>query len=203
MSAARQETQELVVQGRRLQRIGQQGLGSGVVIEQGYDRGVLVAQQKLHQPVLEGLKARCITKDVAKLHVFAGGQGFEHRPLRKQLLLNLLDPSEDFHARVGIIAGQMTDGGAQFMNDQLEPQLRGLMLNDEQHLIVVSGVAQGFLCVENTVQLEVLAVIQATVQIRPNRRFQYAFVVLGGHGVHLANLLRRSRRSVTSRAAQV
>ena len=52
------------------------------------------------------------------------------------------------------------DGGAQLVQHQLHPQLAGLVLDDEQHLVVVGR--ERLLRAEDGVELQVVAVAHAT-----------------------------------------
>jgi hypothetical protein len=75
---------------------------------------------------------------VAKLDVLARRQGLEHGPLVEQLLLDQLDPGQDLQAGPRIVRLELRNRGAQFVDDQLEPELRGLVLDDEQQLVVMN-----------------------------------------------------------------
>jgi len=50
----------------------------------------------------------------------------------------------------------MRDRGLQFMQHQLHPQLRGLVLHDEEHLVVVGR--ERLLGVQDGIELQVVAI---------------------------------------------
>jgi hypothetical protein len=41
------------------------------------------------------------------------------------------------------VGGEVVAGGAQLVQEELQPQLGGLVLDDEQQLVVVDGVLRG------------------------------------------------------------
>ena len=74
---------------------------------------------------------------VAELHVLGRRERLQHRPLLEQLALDLLHAREDLEAgreRVGL---HVRDRRGELVDHQLHPQLGGLVLDDEQHLVVV------------------------------------------------------------------
>ena len=82
----------------------------------------------------------------------------------------------------------VADGGLQFVDDQLHPQLRGLVLDDEQHLVVVRRVAERVLCIEHTVQVAVVG--DLVLQVGCDLALEIALVAFVlGHGS-------RPRRSI-------
>ena len=115
--------------------------------------------------VLQRLEARRRAEHVAEFQVVAGRQRLQHRPLLGQLLLDLLDAREDLLARVELVALQVRDRRAQFVDHQLHPQLGRLVLDDEQHFVVVRRVRQRLLRRQQRVQLQVAAVAQAIAQV--------------------------------------
>ena len=69
------------------------------------------------------------------------------------------------------------------MQHQLQPQLGGLVLDDEQHLVVMRRHAQGVLGAEDLVQRQVLAVGQAPGEVAAHPGLERSgVVVVGGHG---------------------
>ena len=73
--------------------------------------------------------------------------------MRDELRLDVLHPGEDLEGGLQLVAPHERDGGAQLVEDELEPQLTGLVLDDEQHLVVVRGVAERRLRRQQLVQL--------------------------------------------------
>ena len=146
--------------------------------EQAREVAVLVAEQELDAAILERLEARRRPEHVAKLHVFAWRERLQHRPLVEQLLLDHFHPGQDLQARRGVVCGEVRDRRLEFVDDQLEPQLRGLVLDDEQHLVVVRRVAQRMLGVQHPVQAQVALVIEPTAEVG-----FYAFLEIAAIGV--------------------
>ena len=83
-------------------------------------------------------------------------EGLEHRPLLEQLALHLLDPRQDLEAGRQAVGLDVRDRRGQLVEQKLHPELRGLVLDDEQHLVVVRRARS--LRREQPRQLEVAAV---------------------------------------------
>jgi hypothetical protein len=62
-----------------------------------------------------------------------------------------------------LVARHVADGGAQLVQHQLHPQLAGLVLHDEQHLVVRGR--QRLLRAEDGVQLQVVAVAHVGAEV--------------------------------------
>ena len=62
------------------------------------------------------------------------GQRLEHRPLLEELALHLLHPGEDLEARDEQVGLHVLDRRGELVDHELHPQLRGLVLDDEEHL---------------------------------------------------------------------
>ena len=138
---ARQEPQELVVEGRRLQQLRQHAARGRLGVEHLQHGGVLVAQDELDRPVLVRLEARRVAERAAELRVLARGQRGQHRPLLGQRALDVLHPGQAFQRRGEVVVAQVRPGAAELVQHQLEPQLARLVLDDEQQLVVVLRVA--------------------------------------------------------------
>ena len=80
---------------------------------------------------------------VAEPHVFRRRQRFQHRPLLGQLPQHLLAARADLLAGPDLVALQVRDRRAQLVDHQLHPQLGDLVLDDEQHLVVVRRLDSG------------------------------------------------------------
>ena len=63
----------------------------------------------------------------------------------EQLALDLLDAREDLQARAKVVALQVHDRRAQLVHEQLHPQFGSLMLNDEQHFVVMRRITERLL----------------------------------------------------------
>ncbi len=126
---------------------------------------VLVAEHELDQSMLQRLEPARRPEHMAELAIFVGRQGGQHRPLRDQLRLDVLDAREDLEGRLQVVAAHVRDGRAQLVEDELEPQLAGLVLDDEEHLVVVRRVAQGHLRGEELVELQIAPVRHAVLEV--------------------------------------
>jgi len=144
--------------------------------------GVLFAGQEFDQAVLQRLEARSRAKQVAEFQVFARRERFQHAPLLEQLALHHLHAREDLLHRPELVALEVGDRRTQFMDHQLQPKLRDLVLDDEQHLVVVHGPADRLLRGEQEVQAQVTAVALALRQVRDHAFFDRALV--GKIGIH-------------------
>jgi hypothetical protein len=119
---------------------------------------------------------------VPEFEVLARRQRLQHRPLLEQLALDLLHARQDLETRVEIVGGQVPDRGRELVDDELHPQLRRLVLDDEQHLVVVHRLRQRVLRREQAREVEVAAVGEAIVQVRVDTGFQRALVGVGHVG---------------------
>ena len=126
-------------------------------------------------------KPRRGAEHVAELHVLARRQRGQHAPLLEQLALDLLDAREALLGRAEIVGGQAREHLLELVDDQPHPQLGGLVLDDEQQLVVVLGLAQRMLGVEQLVQVEIARVGQAAAEIAGDARFDVAAVLVGTH----------------------
>ena len=96
------------------------------------------------------------TEFVAKLRILDRGQRGQHGPLFEQLALDVLDPGQPLQRRWQVVGGDEGSGRTQLVNEQLEPQLGHLVLDDEQHLVVVSR--HRVLGAEQMVQIQVASI---------------------------------------------
>jgi len=102
-------------------------------------RGVLVADQELDHAVLPGLKAGGLPQQSAKLGIFARCHGAKDVPGRVELLEDARYPRQCLEGRLQIVRGNQPAGGIELVNRKLHPQLRRLVLNDKQHLVMGAG----------------------------------------------------------------
>ena len=70
----------------------------------------------------------------------------------------------------------MADGRVQLVQHQLDPELRGLVLDDEQHLVVVRRLAHGLLGGEQRVEAQITRIGLPALEVRLDALFQLAFV---------------------------
>ena len=101
--------------------------------------GVLVAHRKFDAAVLPTLKAAGLRQIRADSTVLGGCHGGQHIPGVHQLLHDAADAGELLE-RIGQLVGRnILHGRLQLVQHQLHPQFAGLVLHDEQHLVVVGG----------------------------------------------------------------
>ena len=153
-----EEREELVVDGGFLIEGRQQRVHLGVVIEHLEHLGVLVAEDELDRPVLPRLEARRALQVGPELRVLAGSEGGEHAPLLDQRVLDVLDAGQALQRGVELVGAQQVADRTQLVQHQLEPQLRRLVLDDEEQLVVPGRIAQRLLGRQDEVEPEVVAV---------------------------------------------
>ena len=120
---------------------------------------VLVAEHELQQPVLHRLETGRFAEDTAEFGVFRRRQRIEHLPLTEQLVLHLTDPVQALdRPRQGIVAEE-DYRAVELVEQKLHPQLRDLMLDDEQQLVGVRRIAKRFLRRQQLAELEVGRVV--------------------------------------------
>ena len=115
--------------------------------------------------------------------VLGRGHRGQHVPRVHQLLHDLADPAEHLERRLQLVVGDVGHGGAQLVQHQLHPQLAGLVLHDEQQLVVVRR--QRMLRAQHLVEVQVVAVVHvvAEVEVGPE-----------GGGVRMRSMARRVSR---------
>jgi len=119
---------------------------------------VLVAEQELDGAELERLQARGRPERVAEFGILRGRERLQHRPLFEQLALDLLHARQDLEAGAEPVGAHMHDRGAQFVDHELHPQLRSLVLDDEHHLVVMRRRGSRQLRRQETLEAQVAAV---------------------------------------------
>ena len=80
-----------------------------------------------------------------------------------QLLHDAADAGELFEGVGQLVLRNASHGGLQLVQHQLHPQLAGLVLHDEQHLVVVGR--ERLLRVQDGVELQVVAVAHAVIKV--------------------------------------
>src|SRR6185312_1947511 len=88
--------------------------------------------------------------------------------------LDLLHPRQDLEAGFQLVLLDVADGGMQLVQHQLDPELGGLVLDDEQHLVVVTG--HRVLGREQHVELQVPGVGLLGLEVGADTLFQLAFI---------------------------
>jgi len=83
--------------------------------------------------------------------------------LLEQLPLDHLDPRENLEARIEHIPPNMSASRCQLMQGQLEPQFRGLVLDDKQQFIVMRWIAQRVLRIQETIQAKIIRIGSASL----------------------------------------
>ncbi len=185
-SAAREEAQEFVVERRRAQHRVEFGMRGRVMPEHVEHLRALVAQQEFDRAILRRLESARTGQRGSKRFVLGRRQRLQHRPLLEQLLLDELDARQDLEARVQRVGANKVDGRLQFVDHQLHPQLRDLVLDDEQHLVVARrlpvAAGQRYLRRQQVVEAKVAAVRQAVRQVGDDAGFEIAraHVIEGG-----------------------
>src|SRR6188472_3600465 len=140
-----------------------------VMAESRQQRTILVAELELEQSILRRLKPRSGTEHIAERGVLRRRERSEYRPLVDELVLHLLHAIQDLDAARQLILAQALHCSVELVQDQLEPQLRDLMLNDEQQLIVLGRLAERLLRAQQLVELQVGFVADLAVEIDDGR----------------------------------
>ena len=175
--------EEVVVDARGFEEFQQHRVGLGVGFEHRQHLAVLVAEQEFDRAVLAGLEPGGVAQEAAELRVLGGCQGGQHGPLLGQGLLDVLDPGDRLQRRAEVVGAEPGGGAAELVQDQLEPQLRGLVLDDEQHLVVVLRSADRLLGAEQRRQLQVGRVAHPGAEVPDNVLVQLPRVLLNGHSL--------------------
>jgi hypothetical protein len=90
---------------------------------------------------------------VPELQVLGRRQRGQHAPLLAELGLDVADPGEDLEGRLQLVAADPADARPELVDDELHPQLGGLVLDDEEHLVVM--LAERDLGAEQLVEVQV------------------------------------------------
>lgn len=112
---------------------------------------VFVSEEEFYESVVVGLESGGVTEGGAELDVLTGGEGFEDSPLFEEHALDVFDAGEDFECGRELVGLDEVEGGTEFMDDEFHPKFGGLVLDDEEHFVVVGGIREGVLGVENFV----------------------------------------------------
>ncbi|MCY1423661.1 hypothetical protein D9M71_393810 [compost metagenome] len=158
------QANRFVIQRRRgdgffqfLQQLRPMGVGA-------QQRRALVTQDELDFTVLERLEARRLPQERPDRVVLGGRHGGQYRPRMHQLIKDSRDPRQHLEGRRQLTQPNVFAGGLELVQHQLHPQLGGLVLDDEQHLVMVRR--QRVLGAENTPQVQVVAVAHGVGKIQ-------------------------------------
>src|SRR5690606_23487729 len=113
---------------------------------------------------------------------------------------HLLAARHHLLAAPDLVAAQMCDCRRQLMDHQLEPQLRHLVLHDEQRFVVVRRAGQRLLGRQQLVEPEVAAVGDPAVEVGVDAVLERAFVLVDCHAPKItpSPCRRTARRGVAS-----
>jgi hypothetical protein len=78
-----------------------------------------------------------VAEDAAELGVLGGRERGEHRPLLGERLLNVLDPRDALQGGGELVGPEQLARRLELVQDELQPELGGLVLDDEQQFVVV------------------------------------------------------------------
>jgi hypothetical protein len=77
-----------------------------------------------------------------ELGIFTRGQCLKDSPLLEQLSLHGLDSRENLLTRIEVVRAYAIARGTQLVKAQFEPQLSDLVLDDEEHLVMVGWASE-------------------------------------------------------------
>ena len=109
-----------------------------VALVHGDHLGVLVAEEELEQPVLQRLESRRAPERIAERRVLERRHGREHVPHGDQLRLHARDARQHLERRIEIVAPHAGERRGELVQHEPHPQLRHLVHDDEQHLVVLA-----------------------------------------------------------------
>src|SRR5690606_11617477 len=145
-----------------------------LVAERQQGLGVLVAQGELDRAILRALKAAGGPERVAEGEVLRRGQRLQHAPLFEEHPLDVSHARQDLEGRLEVILTDELKGAIQLVQHELEPQLAGLMLDDEEQLVRL--LAARMLRTQQRVEPQVVAVGRPLLEVGGDSGFQLALV---------------------------
>ena len=119
-----------------------------------------------------------LAERVAELGVFAGRHRAQHVPGAGQLLEDARHPGQHLEGRLQPVLADRRHGRADLVDGELHPELGGLVLDDEQQLVM--RVRQRLLRVEHAFEMQVVAIGHAPGE-RHLRAFARRIVRLAAH----------------------
>jgi len=103
-------------------------------------------------------------------------------------VLHLLHAIQNLDRARQFVALETLDRGVELVNDELEPELGDLMLNDEQHLIVLWRIANRLLRAQQFVELQISVVAKLVSADRPDLGNQGSIFFRPGFCCHCVRL---------------
>ncbi len=88
----------------------------------------------------------------------------------------MLDPGKIFDGRRQVVFLQPVDRTFDLVDHELDPQFSDLVLDNEQHFVMMRRVAQRLLSTEQCVQPQIGCVVIVSVQIFVNCRFELTLI---------------------------
>ena len=98
---------------------------------------IFIAHRKLNASVLPTLETARLSQIRTNGAVFRRRHGGQNIPSMNQLGHDLRYTRQHFESIGQFIFFNVTNGRSQFVQHQLHPELAGLVLNDEQHFVVI------------------------------------------------------------------
>jgi hypothetical protein len=95
--------------------------------------------------------------------VFGRRHGGQHVPGMHQLVHDARHPRQHLEGRRQVAGADVGAHGLQFVQHQLDPQFAGLVLDDEQHLVVVGR--ERMLGRQDLAQAQVVAIAHAAAEV--------------------------------------
>ena len=126
-------------------------------------RKVAVADSIFDQPVLPGLEARGLAQVVAEPRVFRRRHGPQHVPGGIELFEDARHARQHLQRLGGVVFRDHAPCSLNLVERELHPQFRGLVLDDEQHLVM--GLGQRLLRRQDMVDLQIVAIGHALPEI--------------------------------------
>jgi hypothetical protein len=92
-------------------------------------------------------------------------------------VLDVLDPREPLEGGREVVAAEQVTGRTELVDEELEPQLGGLVLDDEQQLVVLRRVALRLLGGEQQVEPQVVGVRHLAAEVALDAAFEVPLVL--------------------------
>ncbi len=141
-----------LVQQRRPMRVGAQ------------QRRAFIAEDKFDLTVLERLEPRRLPQERANRLVLRRRHRRQHRPGVHQLIKDPRHPRQHLERRRQLAQTHVLASGLKLVQHQFHPQLRGLVLDDKEHFVVVRR--QRVLGAEDFAQVQVVAIAHGLGKIQ-------------------------------------
>src|SRR5947199_3429435 len=129
-------------------------------LQVGKRRCAFVSEYKLNFAKLHGLKPRCGLEPIAETRERRRCHRLENVHLRHQRLHDCPYPLERMNRPEEIARGEISPYFLELMEQLLEPELVGLMNDNEQHLVVLGGAGTWLLKRAQLLKIEIACVSQ-------------------------------------------